>query len=86
VHRLGGKKEILDPRTKEDIFLDLLGALWNEIASPVISALGLKVGSFLFNVQITHLKLPEIDRPTTFVVVPHWALELSSCACSRNKL
>jgi tetratricopeptide (TPR) repeat protein len=85
-HRLGGKKEVLDPRTREDIFLDLLGAIWNEIASPVISALGLKVGSSLFNVQITHLKLPEIDRPTTFVVVPHWALELSSCTCSRNKL
>ncbi|KAF8200073.1 CHAT domain-containing protein [Mycena galopus ATCC 62051] len=42
VHRLCGKREGLDPRTTEDIFPDLLGALWNEIASPVISALELK--------------------------------------------
>ncbi|KAJ7242197.1 CHAT domain-containing protein [Mycena rebaudengoi] len=42
VHRLIGTMEVLDPRTKEDIFLDLLGVLWNEVASPVISALELK--------------------------------------------
>ncbi|KAJ7512106.1 CHAT domain-containing protein [Mycena galericulata] len=42
VHRFWGTKEVLDPRTREDTFLDLLGALWNEIASPVISALELK--------------------------------------------
>ncbi|KAJ7198978.1 CHAT domain-containing protein [Mycena pura] len=41
-HRLFGTKEVLDSRPREDIFLDLLGALWNEIASPVISALELK--------------------------------------------
>ncbi|KAJ7758832.1 CHAT domain-containing protein [Mycena maculata] len=42
VHRLSGRQEVLDPRTREDIFLDLLGALWYEIASPVISTLELK--------------------------------------------
>ncbi|KAJ7616002.1 CHAT domain-containing protein [Roridomyces roridus] len=42
VDRLVWNREFQDPRTKEQLLIDLLSALWSEIAHPIISRLGLQ--------------------------------------------